>query len=123
MCGPKFCSVRISHDIRNWAAEHCLGVEEANTVGLEQLAIEFCSAGATSIHRYPDAGADSARDAAPKKQDRVSPGHHDRPSKRPQAGMKIRLVIRDLCLWAPALCSRSPLATRHFGLLAVELGT
>jgi phosphomethylpyrimidine synthase len=41
MCGPKFCSMRISHEVRDFAAEHGLGVEEAITVGLEQKAIEF----------------------------------------------------------------------------------
>jgi phosphomethylpyrimidine synthase len=46
MCGPKFCSMRISHDLRNFAAEHDLGLEEAVTVGLEQKAIEFRQRGA-----------------------------------------------------------------------------
>jgi phosphomethylpyrimidine synthase len=41
MCGPKFCSMRISHEVRDFAVEHGLGVEEAIAVGLEQKAIEF----------------------------------------------------------------------------------
>src|SRR5437867_3365180 len=41
MCGPKFCSMRISHEVRNFAAAHGLGVEEAITVGLDQKAVEF----------------------------------------------------------------------------------
>jgi phosphomethylpyrimidine synthase len=45
MCGPKFCSMRISHDVRNFAAQHGLGVEEAITLGLEQKAIEFRQGG------------------------------------------------------------------------------
>jgi phosphomethylpyrimidine synthase len=45
MCGPKFCSMRISHEVRDFAAEHGLGVEEAITVGLEQKAIEFRQGG------------------------------------------------------------------------------
>ena len=45
MCGPKFCSMRISHDVRNFAADHGLGVEEAITVGLEQKAVEFRQGG------------------------------------------------------------------------------
>ena len=45
MCGPKFCSMRISHDIRNFAAQHGLGVEEAITLGLEQKAMEFRQGG------------------------------------------------------------------------------
>jgi phosphomethylpyrimidine synthase len=41
MCGPKFCSMRISHELRDFAADHGLEVEEAVFVGLEQKAIEF----------------------------------------------------------------------------------
>jgi phosphomethylpyrimidine synthase len=41
MCGPKFCSMRISQDVRDFAAAHGLGIEEAITVGLEQKAVEF----------------------------------------------------------------------------------
>jgi phosphomethylpyrimidine synthase len=28
MCGPKFCSMRITHDVRDYAAEHGLETEE-----------------------------------------------------------------------------------------------
>jgi hypothetical protein len=45
------------------------------------------TAGATSIHRYPDAGADCTRAASPKKQNTVSPRRHDRTNKRPQAAV------------------------------------
>jgi phosphomethylpyrimidine synthase len=41
MCGPKFCSMRISHDLLSFAAEHGLEAGEAIAVGLEQKAIEF----------------------------------------------------------------------------------
>jgi phosphomethylpyrimidine synthase len=29
MCGPKFCSMRITQDVRDYAAEHGLDSEEA----------------------------------------------------------------------------------------------
>jgi phosphomethylpyrimidine synthase len=41
MCGPKFCSMQISHQVREFAAEHDLDTEEAITVGLNQKAVEF----------------------------------------------------------------------------------
>jgi phosphomethylpyrimidine synthase len=47
MCGPKFCSMRISHDLRDYAAQHGLGVEEAIAVGLTEKAAEFRRTGGT----------------------------------------------------------------------------
>ncbi|WP_404323139.1 phosphomethylpyrimidine synthase ThiC [Cytobacillus firmus] len=45
MCGPKFCSMRISQDIRNYAKEHQLETDEAIQKGLEEKAEEFSKAG------------------------------------------------------------------------------
>ncbi|WP_394582017.1 phosphomethylpyrimidine synthase ThiC [Cytobacillus firmus] len=45
MCGPKFCSMRISQDIRNYAKEHQLETDEAVQKGLEEKAEEFSKAG------------------------------------------------------------------------------
>lgn len=45
MCGPKFCSMRISHDIRNYANEHKLEPEDAIKKGLVEKAEEFKKAG------------------------------------------------------------------------------
>ncbi|MDF2037000.1 phosphomethylpyrimidine synthase ThiC [Cytobacillus oceanisediminis] len=45
MCGPKFCSMRISQDIRNYAKEHQLETDEAIQKGLEEKAEEFNKAG------------------------------------------------------------------------------
>jgi phosphomethylpyrimidine synthase len=47
MCGPKFCSMQISHQVRDFAAEHGLDTDEAITVGLTEKAIEFRQRGAT----------------------------------------------------------------------------
>ena len=46
MCGPKFCSMRISHDLRDYAASHGVGVEEAVELGMREKSAEFVSGGA-----------------------------------------------------------------------------
>ena len=45
MCGPKFCSMRITQDVRDYAKAHGLEPEGALKVGLEEKAIEFREAG------------------------------------------------------------------------------
>ncbi|MFN2746783.1 MULTISPECIES: phosphomethylpyrimidine synthase ThiC [unclassified Bacillus (in: firmicutes)] len=45
MCGPKFCSMRISQDIRDYAKENNLDEEAAIEKGLEEKAKEFKKAG------------------------------------------------------------------------------
>jgi phosphomethylpyrimidine synthase len=45
MCGPKFCSMRITADVRAYAAEHGVSDEEAVTLGLKEKAAEFTDAG------------------------------------------------------------------------------
>ncbi|HEV2841665.1 MAG TPA: phosphomethylpyrimidine synthase ThiC [Chthoniobacterales bacterium] len=46
MCGPHFCSMKITEDVRKYAAEQKISEEEALQVGLEQKATEFNDAGA-----------------------------------------------------------------------------
>jgi phosphomethylpyrimidine synthase len=46
MCGPHFCSMRITEDVRKFAAEQKLSEEEALRAGMEQKAREFTEAGA-----------------------------------------------------------------------------
>jgi phosphomethylpyrimidine synthase len=41
MCGPKFCSMRITQDIRAFAAEKGVSEEEAIAAGLEEKALEY----------------------------------------------------------------------------------
>lgn len=44
MCGPKFCSMRITEDIRAYAKQHGYGsIEEAREKGMEQKSKEFLS--------------------------------------------------------------------------------
>ncbi|TQR30519.1 phosphomethylpyrimidine synthase ThiC [Lysinibacillus sphaericus] len=45
MCGPKFCSMRISQDIRNYAKESDLNTTEAIHKGMKEKAEEFKQAG------------------------------------------------------------------------------
>lgn len=47
MCGPKFCSMRISHDIRNYAAEHNLETAEAIEKGMQEKAEQFRESGSS----------------------------------------------------------------------------
>ncbi len=41
MCGPKFCAMRISDDVRKYAAEHGAAPEQAIALGMEEKAREF----------------------------------------------------------------------------------
>jgi phosphomethylpyrimidine synthase len=41
MCGPKFCSMEITQQIRDFAAEQGLSVETAVQAGLAQKADEY----------------------------------------------------------------------------------
>ena len=45
MCGPKFCSMKISQDVRDYAAAHGVSDEEAITLGLEEKSSEFVAGG------------------------------------------------------------------------------
>ena len=45
MCGPRFCSMKITEDVRKFAAEQKLSESEALKVGMEQKAREFAAAG------------------------------------------------------------------------------
>jgi len=41
MCGPKFCSMKITQDVRDYAARHGLGEQDALSAGMEEKAREF----------------------------------------------------------------------------------
>ncbi len=45
MCGPKFCSMRISADVRAYAEEHGLSTVEAIEAGMAEKSEEFAAAG------------------------------------------------------------------------------
>ncbi len=46
MCGPHFCSMKITQDVRDFAAAQGVSEEEALKKGMEQKAVEFVQAGA-----------------------------------------------------------------------------
>jgi phosphomethylpyrimidine synthase len=54
MCGPHFCSMKITQDVREYAATH--GVEEgkALAVGMSEKAKEFVAGGGEIYHGLPD---------------------------------------------------------------------
>src|SRR5207244_964639 len=45
MCGPKFCSMRISQDVRDYAEAHGVTGEEAIVLGMKEKSSEFVEAG------------------------------------------------------------------------------
>jgi phosphomethylpyrimidine synthase len=52
MCGPKFCSMRISQDVRDYAESLSLPLDAAVQAGSEEKAAEFRSGGA-DVYRDP----------------------------------------------------------------------
>lgn len=45
MCGPHFCSMKISQDVRDYAVEKGVSAQEALTKGMQEKAIEFVKKG------------------------------------------------------------------------------
>ena len=45
MCGPQFCSMRITEDVRKWAKEHGVSEEEALEEGLKAQSEKFIKGG------------------------------------------------------------------------------
>jgi len=45
MCGPHFCSMKISQDVREYAAKKGITADEALTTGMEEKSIEFVKKG------------------------------------------------------------------------------
>jgi phosphomethylpyrimidine synthase len=52
MCGPKFCAMQITQDVRKYAAEHGVGEWEAIEIGLKEKSDEFVAAGA-EVYQEP----------------------------------------------------------------------
>ena len=61
MCGPKFCSMRISADVRAYAEAHGVAEEEAIELGLKEKSVEFVASGANVYQ--PVGGATENRPA------------------------------------------------------------
>ncbi len=46
MCGPHFCSMKITQDVRNYAKEHGMSADEALNKGMQEKSVEFVKGGA-----------------------------------------------------------------------------
>ncbi len=55
MCGPHFCSMKITEDVRKYAAEQGIAEEQALQTGMEQKARDFAEVGA-EIYRRRNGG-------------------------------------------------------------------
>ncbi len=51
MCGPHFCSMKITHEVREFALAEGLSEEEALARGMEEKSIEFVRSGAEVYHK------------------------------------------------------------------------
>jgi phosphomethylpyrimidine synthase len=51
MCGPQFCSMKISQEVRNFAATQGVDEQAALHKGMEQKAAEFVEQGAEVYHK------------------------------------------------------------------------
>jgi phosphomethylpyrimidine synthase len=51
MCGPHFCSMKITQDVREYAQKHGLTEEAALKDGMQQKAVEFVRKGAEIYHK------------------------------------------------------------------------
>ena len=51
MCGPKFCSMKITQDVRDYAAEHGTGEESALEEGMAEKSLEFRQQGSEVYHK------------------------------------------------------------------------
>ena len=45
MCGPHFCSMKITQDVRDYAAKHQVSSEEAISQGMKEKSEEFRKSG------------------------------------------------------------------------------
>jgi len=53
MCGPKFCSMKITQDVRDYAEARGLPTAQAVAAGMEEKAAEFVDRGATLFEKKP----------------------------------------------------------------------
>lgn len=58
MCGPHFCSMKITQDVREYAEKQGVEAEKALAVGMSEKAKEFVTAGGEIYHGTPEGGGD-----------------------------------------------------------------
>ena len=54
MCGPHFCSMKITQEVREYAAQENIEAEKALAVGMAEKAKEFTATGSEIYHGKPD---------------------------------------------------------------------
>jgi len=54
MRGPHFCSMKITQEVREFAAKEGLSEEKALAAGMSEKAAEFVATGAEIYHGKPD---------------------------------------------------------------------
>ncbi|MBM4264823.1 MAG: phosphomethylpyrimidine synthase ThiC [Deltaproteobacteria bacterium] len=59
MCGPHFCSMKITQDVRDYAAQVGVGEQAAIEVGMKEKAEEFKKTGGKIYHEVGSAGAEA----------------------------------------------------------------
>nr|MBA3334330.1 phosphomethylpyrimidine synthase ThiC [Acidobacteriota bacterium] len=59
MCGPHFCSMKITQEVREYAARESVGEEKALAVGMAEKSKEFVAAGSKIYHDNLTPNADS----------------------------------------------------------------
>ena len=86
MCGPHFCSMKITQDVRDFAAQHGVSDEEALAKGMEVKAVEFVKQGRRDLHQglsaragRPGPGARLPPDGNRPAPERAHPGRRGRP--------------------------------------------
>ncbi len=57
MCGPKFCSMKISQDVRDYAAAHGVGPEQAIELGMRERSAAFVAGGSEIYREAGEAGS------------------------------------------------------------------
>jgi phosphomethylpyrimidine synthase len=51
MCGPHFCSMKITQDVRDFAEKQGISADEALQKGMEVKSVEFVKTGAQVYHK------------------------------------------------------------------------
>ena len=51
MCGPHFCSMKITQDVRDYAQKKGLAEQQALEEGMKEKSIEFIKKGAAIYHK------------------------------------------------------------------------
>jgi phosphomethylpyrimidine synthase len=51
MCGPHFCSMKITQDVRDYAAKQGVSENEALAKGMLEKSVEFVKSGAKVYHK------------------------------------------------------------------------